>query len=127
MKSYRALSIVAPGGDRIRSGEKRLEVRRWRPEIELPLRDLLIVQNRVRLGRGHGGVAEDSDGEAVALVDVVAVREWLECELEAACGSYWEPGWLAWELANVRAVRPEEPVVARLGIYEVQCVLEIES
>ena len=43
-----ALSIVAPNGANIAAGRKTLEIRSWRPP-RLPLRDLLIVENRIFL------------------------------------------------------------------------------
>lgn len=117
MKTYRALSVVAPAGAKIRDGRKRIEVRQWRPD-ELPLRDLLIVENEMRLS--SKGVREDANGRAVALVDVVAVSDWKENELEAATAPYWEPGWLGWRLENIRPVDYPYPVPARLRIYEVE-------
>lgn len=115
-RTFTALSVVAPAGDRIRAGAKSLEVRRWAPET-LPLRDLLIVQNRHRLG--SAGAAEDPAGTALALVDVGAVRPWREDEVAAACASSWEPGWLARELTNVRPVEPVVPAPARRRLYSV--------
>jgi GNAT superfamily N-acetyltransferase len=115
-KLYRALSLVAPGGDLIRSGTKRLEIRRWRPE-SVPLRDLLIVQNAQRLDADK--LPEDPEGLAVALVDVTAVRPWEVSDLEASGAARWEPGWLAWELAHVRVLEQPVRVTARLRIYEV--------
>lgn len=114
---YSALSIVAPGGDQIRRGEKTLEVRKWQPD-GIPMKDLLIVQNSVRLSKS--GITEDPDGRAVAVVDIEAVSEWREEELAAACGSRWEPGWFAWRITNVRPFDCHEAVPARLRIYEVE-------
>jgi hypothetical protein len=113
---FTALSVVAPAGERIRDGAKRLEIRRWKPDT-LPLRDLLIVQNRHRLS--ESGPQEDPAGVALALVDVVGVHPWREDELAASCASYWEAGWLAWELANVRPLDPVYPVPARRRLYVV--------
>lgn len=117
MKTYRALSVVAPAGLKIRDGRKTIEVRQWRPDV-LPLRDLLIVENGIRLS--SKGMREDPDGRAVALVDVIAVSEWKEADLDAATAPYWEPGWLGWHLENVRAVEWPHPVPAKLRIYEVE-------
>lgn len=114
MKSYAALSVVAPAGDRIRSGLKTLEIRSWRPDA-LPLRDLLIVQNNVRLSRE--GITEDPGGKIVAMIDIESVEEWREEELAASCARKWEPGWLAWRITNVRPVDYPDEVPARLRIY----------
>lgn len=44
LKTYSALSIVAPSGTKIAQGLKTLEIRSWTPK-QLPLRDLVIVEN----------------------------------------------------------------------------------
>ena len=113
---FQALSVVSPAGSRIRSGRKTIEVRRWRPEV-LPLRDLLIVQNGRRLGEED---PEDAAGSVVAMVDVVAVREWREEDVEKAAATAFESGWLAWELENIRPTAYNQFVPAKLGIYEVE-------
>ena len=116
MKSHFALSVVAPAGDLIRSGKKTLEIRQWLPD-SLPLRDLVIIQNKIRLS--SEGVTEDPDGRAVAIVDVESVDEWKESEVDEACASYWEPGWKAWRLNNVRPLSLQDRFPARLRIYSV--------
>lgn len=115
--TYRAISIIAPGGDQIRRGEKTFEIRKWQPEA-IPVKDLFIVQNSVRLSKS--GIAEDPDGRAVALIDIDSVSEWREEELAAACGSRWEPGWFAWKITNVRPFEYDAAVPAKLRIYEVE-------
>ncbi|MEI8314167.1 MAG: ASCH domain-containing protein [Verrucomicrobiota bacterium] len=117
MKPHLALSVLAPAGDQIRTGRKRLEIRKWQPDT-LPLRDLLIVQNQQRLS--STGLREDSAGKVSALVDVMAVREWRKEDLAATCAAQWEPGWLAWELSNVRPLARIGAVPARLRIYEIE-------
>ncbi len=117
MKIYPALSVVTPAGSRIRSGRKTVEVRKWRPDV-LPLRDLLIVQNEIRLSRS--GVTEDPNGKVVALVDVVSVTGWEEAHLAASCAPYWKEGWLAWHLTNIRPLDWDVVIPARRRIYEVE-------
>ena len=117
MKLYSALSVVYPAGDLIRSGEKTLEIRQWRPE-SLPLRDLIIVQNKIRLS--SAGVTEDPEGEAVAIVDIDSVEDWREDQIAEACATYWEPGWTAWKLTNVRPLKGKASLPARLRIYAVE-------
>ena len=92
-------------------------MREWQPDV-LPLRDLLIVENGTRLSR-HG-VQEDPNGRAVALVDVVAVTPWREEDVAAATAPFWEAGWLAWHLENVRPVEHAEAVPARRRLYEIE-------
>lgn len=40
--------------------------------------------------------------------------------MKAACASYFENGWLAWELSDVRPVALPATVRAARGIYEVE-------
>lgn len=116
MKPHSALSVLAPAGDLIRSGRKILEIREWSPE-SLPLRDLVIVQNQIRLSRD--GVTDDPDGEVMAIVDVESVEEWKENEMNEACGSGWEAGWMAWRLSNVRPIHVDGRFPARLRVYPI--------
>lgn len=71
------------------------------------MRDLVIVQNSIRLSSDD--VTEDPGGQAVALVDVASVAAWREDEIEPACATYWEPGWLAWRLVDVRPIESPLP------------------
>lgn len=119
--TIKALSIVCPSGSRIASGEKTLEVRRWHPGLD-PSQDLLIVENGRFL---HAEGEEDEDGVAVAIVRVKAVRPFVLEDMQAACASYFEEGWLAWELSDVQPVIPPVPVRAARGIYEVLVPLNI--
>ncbi|OLS60411.1 ASCH domain-containing protein [Pseudomonas putida] len=111
----KALSIVSPGGTRIASGQKTLEIRRWHPDLAL-CEDLLIVENE-RFLHNDG---EEDEGHAVAIVRVKAVRPFEVADIEAACASYHEDGWLAWELSDIRAITKPLPVRAARGIYEVE-------
>lgn len=117
----KALSIVAPSGARIASGEKTLEVRRWVPDLQ-PNEDLLIVENSRFL---HMDGEEDQDGKAVAIVRVASVRPFCSTDIAAACASYYEDGWLAWELTNIRPVSCLLPVLAARGLYEVPIDLQM--
>ena len=90
-RKFSALSIVAPNAMRIAQGMKNLEVRSWQPE-QLPLKDLLIVENKPFLNHAD---AEEL-GVAMALVDVESVHIWQSHEVEAACARYWAEGYFAW-------------------------------
>ncbi len=92
-----------------------MEVRRWMPEL-LPSEDLLIVENGRFLTRDG---EEDADGLAVALVRVTAIRPFTRADLAAACAAFFEEGWLAWELGDVRPLPPGRRVRAARRIYEV--------
>ncbi|MEO5829062.1 MAG: ASCH domain-containing protein [Rhodanobacter sp.] len=109
-----ALSIVAPNGSRIAAGHKSLEIRSWRPP-QLPLRNLLVVENRIFL-RGEDEI--DLDGLAVAVVDVDDVHAWQPSERDAACWTHWEPGLWAWQLSRVRPITGAFPVTARRRLYD---------
>lgn len=100
-------------------GQKTIEVRSWHPG-KLPLRNLLIVENSKYLSSDR---PVDPDGRAVALVDVIAVHNWLESEIEAACSSGWQDGYLAWVLTNVRPLSGNVVLPARLQLYEVETQL----
>lgn len=113
-KTVEALSIVYPAVTDILSGHKRVEIRSWAPP-RLPMRDLVLVENHCYL-REDG--QEDSDGLARARVDVVGVHPWTP-EDAAARGKTWSPGYLCWELENIRAIEPALPCVARRGVYRV--------
>ncbi|WP_322784196.1 ASCH domain-containing protein [Pseudomonas sp. PCH199] len=111
----KVLSIVRPNGGRIASGEKTLEVRRWHPDLD-PSEDLLIVENGRFL---HTDGDEDNDGIVVAIVRVKAVRPFVLADMQAACASNFEDGWLAWELSDIRPVTQPVTMRAARGIYEV--------
>lgn len=110
----KALSIVAPNGSRIASGQKTLEIRRWAPAIS-PGEDLLIVENRRFL---HQDGETDPDGRAVALARVAGWRAFTPADMAAACASRFEPGWLAWQLTHIRPLPPGPPLLAARGLYE---------
>ncbi|KZC17965.1 RNA-binding protein [Rhodanobacter sp. FW510-R12] len=111
-----ALSIVAPNGANIAAGRKTLEIRTWRPP-RLPLRDLLIVENRIFL---TGEDETDPDGIAVAVVDVEEVHAWQPSELQAACASRWTPDMWAWHVTHVRPIGGAFRIAARRKLYEVR-------
>ena len=114
-KIYPALSIVAPMGQYIAQGKKTLEIRSWRP-THLPLKDLLIVENQHYLTQE----GDEELGYAVAMVDVEAIHPWKEDELEVAKASYWDEGYWAWVLSNVRPMLVQTPAMAKIKIYFIE-------
>jgi hypothetical protein len=112
----KAISIVYPSGSKIAKGEKTIEVRSWKPTIELG-QDLLIVENNTFL-RADG--ESDPNGTAVAIVKIKNVREYLESDIPAACASRWEQGYYSWELEDVRTIELQSKVLAARGIYEIE-------
>ncbi len=81
-----------------------------------PSEDLLIVENDRFL---HGDGDHDENGTPVAIVKVKAVRPFTLADMVTACASYFEDGWLAWELVDMRPIQFDARVVAARGIYEV--------
>ncbi|MCU4413761.1 ASCH domain-containing protein [Acinetobacter sp. WU_MDCI_Axc73] len=118
MKKFKALSIVAPACERIASGQKKLEIRSWRPEY-LPLYDLVIVQNTQFLDKD----GDEQIGTAMAIIDIVAVHAWRKDEVEMACANYWKEGYWAWEITNVRPLVPSIQCIAKRRIYEIDLAL----
>lgn len=115
---FQVLSVVAPGGSRIRSKKKTIEVRGWAPE-SLPLHDLVIVQNETFL---TDEAPEDPAGRVVAMVDVLSVRDWTVEDLASSGATEFTEGLLAWELSNIRPMAYEKFVAARKGIYELELI-----
>lgn len=110
---YKAISIVSPSGTKIANREKTIEVRKWKPPIT-PLMNLLIVQNENYLSTEN---PSDKNGETVALVDVLNVTKWKEEHLQNSCASYFEEGYFAWHLTNIRKVQSKSKVTAHRKIY----------
>ncbi|WP_417335151.1 ASCH domain-containing protein [Halobacteriovorax marinus] len=115
MKKYPAISIVSPNGENIARGIKTIEVRSWKPTIDLNT-DLVIVENEIFL-RGHGQT--DPNARAVAIVKIRNIREFTEDDIQAACASYWQEGYYSWELYDIRPLSAKPKVMAKRGIYEV--------
>lgn len=115
---FQALSIVAPNGTKILHQEKVLEVRSWIPN-QLPIRNLVIVENKNFLNENF---LED-EGMAIALVDIESIHTWQEKELELACASYWETGYFAWVISNVRPIDPPIQTIAKRKIFNINLAI----
>jgi len=114
-KHYLALSIVAPSATKIVQGIKTLEIRSWKPEI-FPLKDLVLVENNHYLVND----GDEDIGHAVALVDIKSAHPWRKDEFEAACANYWEEGYWAWEIHNVRPIEKIIEVSAKRKLYWIE-------
>ncbi|PWC12516.1 ASCH domain-containing protein [Brenneria corticis] len=110
----KAISVVAPAGQKIATGKKTLEIRKWHPEISAD-EDLLIVENQNYLLAD----GDEEMGIAVAIVQVKKVRPFVERDIAAACASYFESGWLAWEMTNIRVIKEPVAIIAKRKIYQV--------
>ncbi|WP_224372520.1 hypothetical protein [Pseudomonas putida] len=75
----------------------------------------------------HTDGDEDDEGIAVAIVRIKAVRPFILADMQAACASYFEDGWLAWELSDVRPITHPVTIRAARGIYEVDFLLSDKS
>lgn len=115
MQTLHALSIVAPNGSRICTGEKTIEVRSWLPGIPFG-KDILIVENQTFLTERD----DQEAGMAVPVVKVKAVREFLRSDIKAACASYWDEGYYSWLLEDIRKISNPFHVTAKRGLYPVQ-------
>lgn len=113
---YKALSIVFPGGQLIAGGKKTIEVRSWKPDL-VPMKDLLIIENGKYL---YNEGDRDTNGRAVAIVDISKVEPWSEEQVTPACATFWEEGRFAWHLENIREIENHGPILAARGIYEVE-------
>jgi hypothetical protein len=112
----KALSVISPWGDKIANKEKRLEIRKWRPET-LPLKDIAIVQNKNRLSKDK---IEDPEGHIVAIVDIVSCKPWTinNC-IPAVCNeSDFSPNLFAWEITNIRKPSTLIKATAKRKFYE---------
>ncbi|WP_051303682.1 hypothetical protein [Comamonas composti] len=121
MSTFLALSIVAPHGQNIAWGRKTLEVRSWLP-ASLPLRNVLIVENRQYLTRERPA---DPHAQAVALVDIAWAAPWRTDQVQAACSSGWEEGYYAWQLENIRRLPRPVAVHAARKLYELELSLDM--
>ncbi|HCL5637875.1 TPA: ASCH domain-containing protein [Klebsiella aerogenes] len=110
----KALSVVRPAGTKIVNGLKTLEVRRWAPEIRAG-EEILLVENENFLTVD----GQEETGEAVAIITLGKIREFRQEDIPQACASYYEEGWMAWEIRSVKKIEPPFPVRAARKLYEI--------
>lgn len=111
----KAVSVFHPGGSRIATGEQTIEVREWRPDLSVG-EDLVIVENHRPL-QYDGDI--DPNGRIVAVARVKSVRPFTTADVGKACALFFEEGKYAWELTDVRPVKPPRgPVTATCRIYD---------
>jgi len=113
---FKALSVVAPAGDRIATKMKSIEVRSWAPE-EIPLRNIAIVQNENYLLESG---QEDKNAYVVAIVDFIKVEPWTERQQKEACSKEWSFGYFGWHITNVRKLAKPIKAIAKRKIYEIE-------
>jgi len=119
---FKALSVVAPAGDKIATKKKSIEVRSWAPE-EIPLLNVAIVQNENYLLESG---QEGENGYVVAIVDFIKIEPWTEVQQKEACSKEWSFGYVGWKISNVRKLKKPIKVIAKRKIYEIElCTNEI--
>ena len=102
----RALSIKEPWASLIASGEKTIETRTWKTNYRGPL--LVCASKRPK---------RVLSGCAIAVVELVDCRPMVRADEGAArCNYYY--GAYAWELKNVRQIKPFS-VEGKLGLFNV--------
>lgn len=78
-----------------------------------------VDDNRYAGSKDLANPDTDENGTPVAIVKVKAVRPFTLADMVLACAAYFEDGWLAWELVDMRPIQSNSCVVAARGIYEV--------
>ncbi|MGE4920896.1 ASCH domain-containing protein [Yersinia enterocolitica] len=81
----KALSIVYPAGSKIADGQKRLEIRRWHPDLGENEAVLIVENHKFLMNEG-----DEDIGRAVAIVTIGQVRDFTPEDVEAACASSYE-------------------------------------
>ncbi|KAA8729420.1 ASCH domain-containing protein [Ewingella americana] len=110
----KALSIVRPAGTQIANGLKTLEIRRWKPEIRAG-EEILLVENENFLTAD----GQEENGIAVAIITLGEIREFRREDIFQACASYYEDGWLAWEIKTIKKIDNPFSVCAARKLYEI--------
>ncbi len=102
----KALSLKQPWANLVASGKKTLETRKWPTKYR---GDVLIVSSK--------SPKIEPTGQALAIVEIVNCRPMTKADESAACCPLYPGAW-AWELRNVRPIKPF-PVKGQLSFYEV--------
>lgn len=104
----KAISIKQPHISRIIRGEKTLEIRSWPTKVR---GDVLLCASASPKIDGL------PVGQALCIAEIVNCRPFGKKDAEKACCKY-EPGYFAWELSNIRIIKPF-PVKGKLNFYQV--------
>ncbi|WP_036112406.1 ASCH domain-containing protein [Mangrovibacter sp. MFB070] len=110
----KALSIVHPAGTQIASGLKTLEIRRWQPEVQAGEKILLVENEHFLTTDG-----QEEAGRAVAVITLGEIRAFRREDIPQACASYYEDGWLAWEIKTVKKIDNPFSIRAARKLYEI--------
>jgi hypothetical protein len=110
----KALSIVRPAGTQIANGLKTLEIRRWKHEVQ-DGEEILLVENEHFLTAD----GQEEVGVAVAVITFGKIREFRREDIPKACASYYEDGWLAWEIKTIKKIENPFSIRAARKLYEI--------
>ncbi|MFS7159052.1 ASCH domain-containing protein [Serratia proteamaculans] len=110
----KALSIVRPAGTQIANGLKTLEIRRWQPDVSIG-QEILLVENEHFLTVD----GQEEVGTAVAIITLGEIREFRREDIPQACASYYEAGWLAWEIKTIKKIESPFSTRAARKLYEI--------
>jgi len=115
----KAISLHQPWATMIAGGVKTIETRRWRTRHRGPL---VICSSKLPAVTGH------LCGYALCVVDVVGCRPMTVDDENAACCGLYDGAW-AWELVNLRVLRPFA-VRGRQGFFEIpdgECIRNLKG
>lgn len=110
---FKSLTIKQPFADKIMTGEKKVEVRKWNTTYR---GDLIITSSKKPYVEGRSGVAICK----VELYDVVKIGDLTEQEVSDTCltpEQLEEYGGYAWLLRNPKELKPV-PLKGNLGIFK---------
>lgn len=110
----KALSLTQPHANRMASGEKTIETRKWKTNYRGPL---LICATKQKVKDEAGEIIEPR-GLALCIVDVIGCRPMTKDDEKAACFELYDGAW-AWETNNLRTVEPFA-VKGQLNIFNVE-------
>ncbi len=110
----KALSVVRPSDTQIANGLKTLEIRRWYPEVGEG-EEILLVENENYLKEA----GQEDVGVAVAIITLGKIREFTPEDILQACASYYEAGWLAWEIRTIKKIDSPFSIRAARKFYDV--------
>lgn len=116
---YNALSMIYPAVKNVLAGDKKVEIRSWYPAV-VPLLNLVLVENYCYLNDSD----VDSNGRAVAIVDVISVSPWryedyIRQNDNTKLNKKWKDNYFMWHLDNIRPIVDTPKCLAIKGIYKV--------
>lgn len=117
MSLIKALSVRQPWAELIASGEKTIEVRTWKTSYRGELLICAAAAMDKRWAKQNLGLPT---GVAVAIVELVACRPYLDGSDDAAARCEPGEGYFAWVLTNVRRVKTPFAVKGKLNLFQVE-------